>query len=134
MPEWAELWRKTSQRGLLITRNQRLKKKKKGSDRAITPAAEAVSVPAHLEASGSPRPKQLCHLHCQSSLEQGCYRQKKKKKKSCIYAKQGCFSCVQLSVTLTTVAGQASLSVEFSRQEYWSGLPYPSRALYFLLP
>ena len=25
-----------------------------------------------------------------------------------------------------TVAGQAPLSVEFSRQEYWSGLPFPS--------
>ena len=25
-----------------------------------------------------------------------------------------------------TIAGQASLSMEFSRQEYWSGLPFPS--------
>ena len=25
-----------------------------------------------------------------------------------------------------TVARQVSLSVEFSRQEYWSGLPFPS--------
>ena len=25
-----------------------------------------------------------------------------------------------------TVAHQASLSMEFSRQEYWSGLPFPS--------
>ena len=33
---------------------------------------------------------------------------------------------VQLSVTPCTVARQASLSVEFSRQEYWSGLPCPS--------
>ena len=33
------------------------------------------------------------------------------------------FSCVQLSVTLWTVACQASLSMGFSRQEYWSGLP-----------
>ena len=35
---------------------------------------------------------------------------------------------------LSTVAGQASQSVVFSRQEYWSGLPHPSTALYFLLP
>ena len=28
--------------------------------------------------------------------------------------------------TLWTVAGQAPLSVGFSRQEYWSGLPFPS--------
>ena len=29
------------------------------------------------------------------------------------------------SVTLWTIACQASLSIEFSRQEYWSGLPFP---------
>ena len=32
-------------------------------------------------------------------------------------------SCVQLTVTSQTVAHQTSLSMEFSRQEYWSGLP-----------
>ena len=36
------------------------------------------------------------------------------------------FSRVQLFVTLWPVARQALLSVEFSRQEYWSGLPFPS--------
>ena len=35
------------------------------------------------------------------------------------------FSCVQLFVTLWTTACQAPLSVGFSRQEYWSGLPCP---------
>ena len=35
-------------------------------------------------------------------------------------------SHVQLFVTPWTVAHQALLSVEFSRQEYWSGLPFPS--------
>ena len=35
-------------------------------------------------------------------------------------------SCVQLFLTLWTVAHQASLSMGFSRQEYWSGLPFPS--------
>ena len=29
------------------------------------------------------------------------------------------------SVTAWTVARQAPLSMEFSRQEYWSGLPFP---------
>ena len=33
---------------------------------------------------------------------------------------------VGLFVTLWTVACQGSLSMEFSRQEYWSGLPFPS--------
>ena len=34
-------------------------------------------------------------------------------------------SCVQLFATPWTVAYQAPLSVGFSRQEYWSGLPFP---------
>ena len=34
-------------------------------------------------------------------------------------------SCVQLSATPWTVARQVPLSMEFSRQEYWSGLPFP---------
>ena len=33
---------------------------------------------------------------------------------------------VQLFTTLWIVACQAALSMEFSRQEYWSGLPFPS--------
>ena len=35
-------------------------------------------------------------------------------------------SCIQLFATPWTVACQAPLSVGFSRQEYWSGLPFPS--------
>ena len=35
-------------------------------------------------------------------------------------------NCVQLFVTPWTVAHQAPLSMEFFRQEYWSGLPFPS--------
>ena len=35
-------------------------------------------------------------------------------------------SHVQLSVTPWTVARQASLSMGFSRQESWSGFPFPS--------
>ena len=34
--------------------------------------------------------------------------------------------CVSCSATPWTVAHQAPLSMEFSRQEYWSGLPFPS--------
>ena len=37
-----------------------------------------------------------------------------------------CFSCVQLCVTLWTVAHQAPLSMGFSMQEYWSGLLCPA--------
>ena len=34
-------------------------------------------------------------------------------------------SCVQLFVTPSTVAHQAPLSMVFSGQGYWSGLPFP---------
>ena len=37
-----------------------------------------------------------------------------------------CFSRVWFFVTLWTVASQVPLSMGFSRQEYWSGLPFPS--------
>ena len=36
------------------------------------------------------------------------------------------FSRVLFFMTPWTVARQASLSIGFSRQEYWSGLPFPS--------
>ena len=45
---------------------------KKDSDRAITPATETVCVPAHLAPPGSPKAKQLHHLHTQLSLGQSC--------------------------------------------------------------
>ena len=35
-------------------------------------------------------------------------------------------SCVRLLATPWTVAYQAPLSMGFSREEYWSGLPFPS--------
>ena len=35
-----------------------------------------------------------------------------------------CFSRIRLIATLRTAAYQAPLSIEFSRQEYWSGLPF----------
>ena len=38
-------------------------------------------------------------------------------------------SCVQLFVTPWTIAHQASLSMGFSRQEYWSELSFPSPGL-----
>ena len=36
-----------------------------------------------------------------------------------------CFSHVELFAVLWTIACPAPLSTGFSRQEYWSGLPYP---------
>ena len=43
----------------------------------------------------------------------------------CIYEVK-LLSRVRLFATLWTVAYQAPPSTEFSRQEYWSGLPFPS--------
>ena len=43
---------------------------------------------------------------------------------ACVCAKS--FSHVWLFATLWTVAHQASLSIGFSKQEYWSGLSCPS--------
>ena len=40
------------------------------------------------------------------------------------------FSRVQLSATPWTVARRAPLSMGFSRQEYWSGLPCPPSGLF----
>ena len=34
--------------------------------------------------------------------------------------------CPTLCNSMDYIARQASLSMEFSRQEYWSGLPFPS--------
>ena len=42
-------------------------------------------------------------------------------------------SHAQLFATPWTVAPQAPLSIEFSRQEYWSGLPFPPLGYFFNL-
>ena len=40
----------------------------------------------------------------------------------CVYV----LSCVQLFAALWAVARQAPLSMGFPRQEFWSGLPFPT--------
>ena len=115
MPEQEELRRKTGQRGILITS---YKGSKKDSDRAITPATEAVCVPAHLALPGSPQAKQLCHLHAQLSLGQSCHRQKT----SLVFMRAGSLqSCPILCDPVD--CGLPGFSVRgVSRQEYWSVL------------
>ena len=39
-------------------------------------------------------------------------------------------SCVPLFETSWSAACQAPLSIEFSRQEYWCGLPFPSQGIF----
>ena len=41
---------------------------------------------------------------------------------------------VRLFATPWTVAHQASPSMGFSRQEYWSGLPFPSPSIFYTQP
>ena len=43
-----------------------------------------------------------------------------------LYFMLSCFSHVQLFATPQTAAHQAPLSMGFPRQEYWTGLPFPS--------
>ena len=47
-------------------------------------------------------------------------------KNCCLVAQQ----CLTLLRPQWTVAGQAPLSIQFSRQEYWSGLPFPSAGVF----
>ena len=107
---------------------------KKDSDRAITSAAEAVCVPAHLAPPVSLQAKQLHHLHAQLSLGQSCHRQKKS-----LFMRAGSLRpCPSLCNPVCGLPGfsvregvlQARILGRIG--QYW--LPYPSRALYFLLP
>ena len=44
----------------------------------------------------------------------------------CMHVHAQSHSCVQFFATSWTVVHQTSLSMEFSRQEYWSGVPFPT--------
>ena len=60
--------------------------------------------------------------------EWGKYFQKTQLIKDCYseYTLLSHFSTVRLCATPETAAHQAPLSLGFSRQEHWSGLPFPS--------
>ena len=74
------------------------------------------------------------HTHTHStwhfSLSSSVERKKEKGKGGssvlCVCVSSVTQSYNRLFVTPWTVARQAPLSLEFSRQEYWSGLPFPS--------
>ena len=44
----------------------------------------------------------------------------------CVYVCAQWLSCIQLFVALWIVTLQALLLMGFSRQEYWSGVPFPT--------
>ena len=60
----------------------------------------------------------------------GSLHQEAKVLYTCILSR---FSCVQLFATLWTASHQAPPSTGFSRQEYWSGLPFPSLKVLYTL-
>ena len=117
--------------------DRQLQEAQKYSDRAITPVAGAVHVPAHLVLAGSPQAKQLCQLHAHLSLGQSCYRQKK----CYVYIHRVTLvvfdslqPCRLWPARLLCQGGIGYLQARILEHigQYW--LPYPSRALYFLLP
>ena len=65
------------------------------------------------------RPPQepVSYAHCPAIMGEPC---------RCKGRVSSVLSCIQLSVTPRTVAHQVPLSRGFPRQEYWSGLPFPS--------
>ena len=91
--------------------------KRKDSDRAITPVAEAVHFPARLAPPGSPQAKQLRHLHAQFSRRQSCHRQRK----SHVYV-HGLVSAVSDSLQPCRLwpARLLCQGSGFSSQEYWN--------------
>ena len=71
------------------------------------------------ERGGTQRPVRQPSAFISLGMSSPAQRKKEKKKVKSL-------SCVQLFATSWTVAHQAPPSMEFSRQEYWSGLPFPS--------
>ena len=47
-----------------------------------------------------------------------------------IFLEMVVLSCVRLFATPWKVALHAPLSMEFSRQAYWNGLPFPSQGIF----
>ena len=65
-------------------------------------------------------------MSCDSAIILLCVLLKKKFHTSSASPVISPFSPIQLCATLWTVVCHALLSMGFSRQEYWSGLPFPS--------
>ena len=106
----------------------------KDCNRAVTPAAEAVHIPAQLVLPGSLQAKQLCHLQTQLSLGQSCHGQKM----SCVYAcrvtlvASGSLQPCRLWPARLLLGWGVPQARTLGRiGQYW--LPYSYRALYFLL-
>ena len=77
----------------------------------------------------------LVSFTCDFWSKSYCFKKTVGGKNSAVQCSICAFSCGQLFLTPWTVALQAPLSVEFPRQEYWSGFPFssPGTELMFLV-
>ena len=66
-----------------------------------------------------------CHLWGRTKLDTTDATQQQQQQTYCVYVCES-FSHVRLFVIPQTIARQTPLSMEFSRQEYWSGSSFPS--------
>ena len=99
--------------------DRQLQEARKKTDGAITPAVEAVHVPAHLVLPESLQAKQLCHLHPQLLLGQSCHRQKTSCTSVCGVASVVSYSFRPWRLWPASLLCQGAV---FSRQEYRSVL------------
>ena len=88
----------------------------RGTNRCWYPAKSGVQRSAWRQGLTDKRPDRVCYLPA-GSHKIPC---------ACMLSR---FSRVQLFATLWSVAHQTPLSMGFSRQEYWSGLPCPPRKI-----
>ena len=74
---------------------------------------------------GSSLPRDWTHVSCIGRWVLYYWANREAPKATMHCAVLNCFSRVRLFATLETVGHQAPLSMRFSRQEYWCGLPCP---------
>ena len=93
----------------------------------ISPEVQYWERPGHLSLEGFFRITPICHMCvCVCVCARACVRMLSL---SHTHTHTHTHECIQSCLTLCnpwTVAHQAPLSMEFSGQEYWSGLPFPS--------
>ena len=104
--------------------DHQLQETRKKTDRAMTPATEAVRVLPHFAPLGFLQDEKLHNLHAQSSLGQNCHRPKKKKEKKNHLGSMHTWSLQSDSMQPCRLWPARLLCQErvFSRQEYWSVL------------
>ena len=131
--EWVLLWSPSDQGSIQALRKQRDRQPPMGSD---TPAHGWLWTKGRIKQDTGPSlgglllffPLFSAAVLTSAKLHTWCIigaSSKKTELEIVIYRCDACMlSCAWLFATLWTVAHQASLSKEFSKQAYWSGLPF----------